>query len=80
MAVTCPQPVDFLNTEQCLENLAGLGNDIYVGLKSELEAPLTATDNQYSAPKFKTGKGLYKVQCSDDRFRAAPSATVKVLS
>ena len=67
MSVTCPQPVDFLNTEQCLENFAGLGNDIYVGLKSELKAPLTATDNQYSKPEFQTGKGLYKVQCSDDK-------------
>lgn len=67
MSVTCPQLSDFLYTDQCLENFAGLGTQKYIGLKSELEAPLTATDNQYSAPKFKAGKGLYKVQCADDK-------------
>ncbi len=63
---TCPQLVDILNSEQCLENLAGLGTDIYIGLKSELSAPLTATENSYSTPVFTSGKGLYKVQCKED--------------
>lgn len=64
--VTCPQLTDILNDDECLENLAGLGTDIYIGLKSELSDPLTATDNLYSTPQFTSGKGLYKVQCKDD--------------
>lgn len=63
---TCPQLVDILNADQCLENLAGLGADIYIGLKSELSAALTATENSYSTPTFASGKGLYKVQCKED--------------
>jgi len=66
MPVTCPSLVDILNDDQCLENLAGLGTDVYIGLKSELSAPLTATENLYSTPAFANGKGLYKVQCKDD--------------
>jgi hypothetical protein len=63
---TCPQLVDILNADQCLENLAGLGTDIYIGLKSELSAALSATENSYSTPAFASGKGLYKVQCKED--------------
>lgn len=66
MANTCPELLDVLAAEECLENLAGLGTDVYVGLKSELEAPLILTDNEYSTPTFKSGKGLYKVQCKED--------------
>lgn len=65
-AVVCPALEDFLNENECLENLAGLGTDIYIGLKSELQSPMTATENTYSTPVFKSGKGLYKVQCKDD--------------
>ena len=64
--VTCPQLADILNDDECLENLAGLGSDVYIGLKSELTTPLTATDNLYGTPTFQSGKGLYKVQCKDD--------------
>lgn len=66
MANICPQLVDILNEDQCLENLAGLGTDIYIGLKSELSEAMTATEDLYTTPKFKSGKGLYKVQCKDD--------------
>ena len=64
--VTCPQLVDILNENECLENLAGLGSDVYIGLKSELKSPLAATDNLYGTLEFESGKGLYKVQCKDD--------------
>lgn len=64
--VSCPQLKDFLVDNDCLENFAGLGTDIYIGLKSDLTAPLKATDNLYSTPAFATGKGLYKLQCKDD--------------
>ena len=64
--VTCPQLADVLNENECLENRAGVGITVYLGLKSELSAPLTATENMYSTPSFQTGKGLYKVECKDD--------------
>lgn len=64
--VTCPELVDILNDDQCLENLAGLGTDVYIGLKGDLSTPMTATENEYSTPVFASGKGLYKLQCKDD--------------
>ena len=39
----CPAMGDILRGEQCTENLAGLGTIVYVGLKSDLESPMTAT-------------------------------------
>ena len=66
MANNCPELLDILASEECLENPAGLGTDVYVGLKSDLTAPLTLTDNEYSTPVFKSGKGLYKLQCKED--------------
>lgn len=64
--VTCPQLTDILNDDQCLENFAGLGIDAYIGLKGDLSAPMTATENEYTTPVFTSGKGLYKLQCKDD--------------
>lgn len=64
--VTCPQLHDVLNDDECLENRAGLGINVYIGIKSELAAPLTATENVYSTPTFQVGKGLYKVEGKDD--------------
>lgn len=63
---TCPTLLDVLNTQDCLENGVGLGCDVYVGLKEDLAQPMTLTDNVYSTPVFKSGKGLYKLQCKDD--------------
>ncbi len=63
--VTCPELVDILADEECLENFAGLGTNVYVGLKSELSAPLTLDGNEYSTPEFVSDRGLYKVQCKD---------------
>jgi len=62
MAVQCPTMQNILKADECLENLAGISSDVYVGIKSELSAPLTATENVYSTPVFESGKGLYKVQ------------------
>ena len=50
-----------LRGKNCKENLAGLGMTVYVGVKDELSAPLTATENTYSTPVFKPGKGLHKI-------------------
>lgn len=65
--IVCPEFVDALDTNNCLENYAGLGSDIYVGVKGDLATPMTMTDGTYSTPTFKSGKGLYKVQCADDK-------------
>ena len=64
--VTCPTLEHILNADQCNENLAGLGEVVYVGVKADLAAPLTATDNVYSEPTFKAGKGLFKIECVDE--------------
>ena len=62
MAVQCPTMLNILKADECLENLAGISADVYVGIKSDLAAPLTAEENVYSTPTFASGKGLYKVQ------------------
>ena len=54
--------MNILKADECLENLAGISADVYVGIKSELAAPLTAEENVYSTPTFASGKGLYKIQ------------------
>jgi hypothetical protein len=64
--VICPTLEHILNADQCNENLAGLGEVVYVGVKADLAAPLTATDNVYSEPSFKAGKGLFKIECADE--------------
>lgn len=64
--ITCPTLDHILNEDQCNENLAGLGQVVYVGVKSDLSAPMTATDNVYSKPTFKAGKGLFKIECADE--------------
>ena len=62
MAVQCPTMLNILKADECLENLAGISADVYVGIKSDLAAPLTADDNVYSTPTFASGKGLFKIQ------------------
>lgn len=64
--IVCPTLEHVLNAEQCGENMAGLGQTIFVGLKDDLSEPMAATDNVYSTPKFKSGKGLYKFECADE--------------
>lgn len=57
----CPAMGNILRGEQCFEHLAGLGNKVYVGIVSDLESPMTATENVYSGLTFKAGKGLYRI-------------------
>lgn len=64
--IVCPVVQDYLNTDDCIENFAGLGSTIYVFLKDDLSTPLTMTDGLYSTPVFKSGKGLYKIECKDE--------------
>lgn len=60
--ITCPTLQNILKENECIENLAGISADVYVGIKSELAAPLTAEENVYSTPSFAATKGLYKIQ------------------
>ena len=63
-----------LKSEECLENLAGISSTVYAFIKSELEAPLTATDNVYTAPTFASGKGLYKIEAKNEAQKLAFSS------
>ena len=62
MAENCPTLQNILKADECLENLAGISSDVYVGIKSDLSSALTANENVYSTPTFASGKGLYKIQ------------------
>lgn len=64
--VVCPTIDHILNENECTENLAGLSEVVYVGIKSDLSKPLTLTDNVYSGLTFKAGKGLYKFECAEE--------------
>jgi hypothetical protein len=57
--------------EECLENLAGLGEVVYIGLRGDLSSPMTATDNTYATPAFKAGKGLYKFDLKEEAQKIA---------
>ena len=65
MTETCPTLENFLNEDQCFENIAGTSAVAYYFVKSDLKAPLTRTKNTYSTPEFKSGKGLYKFDLKD---------------
>ena len=67
MSTVCPELVDIIAGEQCLENMAGTSNTVYVGEKVNLTAPMTATDNKYTAPSFKSGTGLVRIDCMDEK-------------
>lgn len=72
--VNCPQLNHILKSEECLENLAGLGSTVYVGVKSDLSAPLAATDDTYATPAFASGKGLYKIEAKNEAQKYAFSS------
>lgn len=67
----CPTLFSILAEEDCSENLAGLGEVAYIGLKKDLQSPMTATDNTYTTPVFKDGKGLYKVDLKEESQKVA---------
>lgn len=83
----CPTLGNILASEECLENLAGLGSVVYVGNKADLNGALqtkTGEDNVYlleyggtgseSSASFKTGKGLYKFDCKEEAEKYAFSS------
>ena len=70
----CPELQHILKSDECLENLAGLGATVYVGVKGDLAAPMTATDDTYSTPTFASGKGLYKIEGKNEAQKYAFSS------
>lgn len=73
----CPTLSNYIAGEDCLENLAGLGEVVYIGLKEDLKNPMTATDNVYSCPEFKDGKGLYKFELKEESQKVASESQGK---
>ncbi len=74
---TCPTLNNYLAGDECNENLAGLGEVAYIGLRSELASAMTATDNTYSTPVFASGKGLYKVELKEESQKIASESQGK---
>ena len=66
MPQTCPTLINYSAAEECMENLAGLGEVAYVGLRSDLAAPLTPNLNVYSGLAFKDGKGFVKFDLKEN--------------
>lgn len=77
MPQTCPNLINYNAGDDCLENLAGLGEVAYLGLRSDLTAPLTPTDNVYSGLAFKDGKGLVKVDLKENSQKIEGSSNGK---
>lgn len=74
MAQNCPTLSNYLAGDDCLENLAGMGEVAYIGLREDLEAPLSATDNTYTfdaATALKSGKKLVKVDLKEESQKIA---------
>lgn len=63
--VNCPALEDYIAGDQCLENLAGMGEVIYAFERKLLKAALSRTNETYTLPAepFKTGGRLYKFEC-----------------
>lgn len=77
MLQTCPSLINYSAGDDCLENLAGLGEVAYVGLRSDLKNPLTLTGNVYSGLDFKDGKGLVKFDLKEDSQKIEGSSNGK---
>lgn len=77
MPQTCPSLINYSAADECLENLAGMGEVAYLGLRSDLTAPLTAAENVYSGLAFKDGKGLVKVDLKENSQKIEGSSNGK---
>ena len=65
---TCPEIKDYSAEDLCLEQMPGMGMNIYPFKKGDLKAPLKPTGNKYptlSTDSFLSGKGLYKWVAKD---------------
>ena len=77
MPQACPILNNYSAADECLENLAGLGEVAYVGLRSDLKNPLTLTGNAYSGLDFKDGKGLVKFDLKENSQKIEGSSNGK---
>ena len=77
MPQACPTLINYLAEDECLENLAGLGEVAYVGRKSDLKNPLVLTGNAYSGLDFKDGKGLVKFDLKEESQKIEGSSNKK---
>ena len=77
MPQTCPSLINHSAADECLENLAGMGEVAYLGLRSDLSAPLVATENVYSGLAFKDTKGLVKVDLKENSQKIEGSSNGK---
>ncbi len=66
MPQNCPTFNDYLASNDCEENLAGLGEVAYIGFKGDLESEMVATDDTYGTPVFQDGKGLIKIELKEE--------------
>ena len=66
MATQCEALLDVLASEQCAEDYAGTGSVVYMGLKKDLKKPLVENGPNWSGLEFKTGKGLYRIDCKEE--------------
>jgi hypothetical protein len=69
--------INYSAADECLENLAGLGEVAYLGLRSDLSAPLTAAGNVYSGLAFKDTKGLVKLDLKENSQKIEGSSNGK---
>ena len=77
MPQTCPSLINYSAADECQENLAGMGEVAYLGLRSDLSAPLVAAENVYSGLAFKDGKGLVKVDLRENSQKIEGSSNGK---
>ena len=70
----CPTLGHILASNECMENLAGVGSVVYIGVKGDLTSPMTATKNRYTTPVFAAGKGLYRLDCKEEAQKYAFSS------
>lgn len=77
MPQTCPSLINYSASDECQENLAGLGEVAYIGLRSDLTAPLTANENVYSGLAFKDGKGFVKFDLKEESQKIEGSSNGK---
>ena len=72
--LNCPTLGHILASNECMENLAGVGSVVYIGVKGDLSSPMTATKNRYTTPVFAAGKGLYRLDCKEEAQKYAFSS------
>ena len=55
--IICPTLGNILSSEECMENLAGLGSVVYIGNKADLNGPLSISEDTEEANVYKLDFG-----------------------